>query len=66
MTARFEELIARGQLTGEVTAGIDASDLALAMVAHMEGLMVVAKATGDPTVIRRLTTAARSLLAKPA
>jgi hypothetical protein len=66
MTARFAQLIGRGQRHGQVDPNLDPEFLATSLLAQMEGLMVIAKATNDPTAIRRLPTAARSLLIPPA
>ena len=52
--------------SGEIAAGTDAHDTAQAILAQMEGLMVVAKAKDDPQVLRRLgRDAARLLGAAP-
>jgi TetR/AcrR family transcriptional repressor of nem operon len=51
----------RGDEPGE-DARDDVESLATSLVAQMEGLMVIAKACGDPAVIRRLVPAARRLL----
>lgn len=63
MIARFAQLIERARSAGGAAAvDDDVEALATALVAQMEGLMVIAKATGDPAVIRRLTTVARRLI----
>jgi TetR/AcrR family transcriptional repressor of nem operon len=66
MTVRFAQLIGRGQRHGQVNSNLDPEFLATSLLAQMEGLMVIAKATNDTTVIRLLTPAARSLLTPPA
>ena len=42
-------------------AGVDPDDAAEALCAHMEGLMILAKARNDPTIIRRLSIDGRRL-----
>jgi len=70
MVHRFADLIDRGRRGVEpgddVTELDDAGFLATALVAQMEGLMVIAKADGDPAVIRRLGPVARLLLSSRA
>jgi len=62
----FEAAIREGMESGEIAAGTDAHDTAQAILAQMEGLMVVAKAKDDPQVLRRLgRDAARLLGAAP-
>jgi hypothetical protein len=45
-----------------VAADVDAGDGAEALCAHMEGLMILAKARNDPTVLARFARDARRLL----
>ncbi|MGI9612455.1 MAG: TetR/AcrR family transcriptional regulator [Acidimicrobiales bacterium] len=66
MTGRFAQLVERGQRHGRIGADAEPDSMATSLLAQMEGLMVIAKATGDPTVIRRLTPAAHRLLASSA
>lgn len=66
MTERFERLVERGQLDGQVDPDLDAASIATSLLAQMEGLMVIAKVAGDPAVIGRLPAAARGLLTAPA
>ena len=40
--------------TGELAADLDADDLAEAILVHLEGLFVIAKARNDPDVFERL------------
>ncbi|MEL0020281.1 MAG: TetR/AcrR family transcriptional regulator [Rickettsiales bacterium] len=62
----FEAAIREGMKSGEIAAGTDAHDTAQAILAQMEGLMVVAKAKDDPQVLRRLgRDAARLMGAAP-
>lgn len=63
MARWFSEAIERGQARGELDASASSETLARSLLAQMEGLMVIAKATGDPTVLRDLAPAARRLLA---
>ena len=65
MTERFTRLIERGQRRGDVDTDLDPASVAILLLAQMEGLMVIAKATGDPSTISRLVTAARLLLSSP-
>lgn len=54
MAAVFEATIERGRARGEVPANIDARRVAGAVLAHMEGLMIVAKATREGVVLNDL------------
>lgn len=65
MTDRFARLVERAQREGQVGGDADPDSTAISLLAQMEGLMVIAKATGDPSVIRRLTPAAHRLLTSP-
>lgn len=51
---------------GELPADLDADDLAEAILAHLEGLFVIAKARNDPAVFERLPRDIGRLLASPA
>lgn len=62
MTRWFSEAIERAQRRGELDGAASSETLARSLLAQMEGLMVMAKATGDPSVLRELTPAARRLL----
>ena len=44
----------RGQGRGEPAADLDATDLAEAILAHLEGPFVLAKARDEPAVLERL------------
>lgn len=63
MCALFAAAIAEARDQGEVPFDLDPAQGAEALCAHMEGLMILAKAQEDPAVIRRLSTDARRLLA---
>ena len=65
MQSMFADAIRGGLARGDVTAGVDADDGAEALCAHMEGLMILAKAGNDPTVLRRFARDARRLLGMP-
>lgn len=58
----FEAAIRDGMAAGELPADLDAGEAARAILAQMEGLMVLAKATNDPSVVRRIGHAAARLL----
>ncbi len=50
----FASAIAVAKDIGELPADLDATDLAEAIVAHLEGLFVLAKARNEPAVFERL------------
>ena len=54
MTAMFEATIVRGRERGELAPDIDAHQVAGAVLAHMEGLMIVAKASRNGAVLNDL------------
>ena len=54
MTAIFEATIVRGRERREIPADVDARRVAGGVLAHMEGLMVVAKATRNGAVLNDL------------
>ena len=54
MTAVFQSTIERGQVRGEVGSAVNPRKVALHVLAHMEGLMIVAKATRNPGVLEQL------------
>jgi TetR/AcrR family transcriptional regulator, transcriptional repressor for nem operon len=62
----FATAIRSAQEAGELAAHLDADDLAEALLVHLEGLFVIAKARNDPTVFERLPRDAVRLLAAPA
>jgi TetR/AcrR family transcriptional repressor of nem operon len=62
MRSLFADAIRSGVVRGDVAADVDADDGADALCAHMEGLMILAKARNDPTVIARFARDARRLL----
>ena len=59
----IEHAISAGIESGELSSEVDPPEVSLEILAHMEGLMVVAKAQQDPQVLNRLGGAARRLLA---
>jgi TetR/AcrR family transcriptional regulator, transcriptional repressor for nem operon len=62
----FATAIAAAKQAGELAADLDADDLAEAILAHLEGLFVIAKARNDPAVFERLPRDVERLLAWPA
>ena len=62
MRSLFADAIRAGVVRGDVAADVDAGDGAEALCAHMEGLMILAKARNDPTVLARFARDARRLL----
>ena len=54
MTAIFEVTIVRGRERGDIPADVDARRVAGGVLVHMEGLMVVAKATRNSAVLNDL------------
>ncbi len=59
----FARAIAGAKDVGELPADLDASDLAEAILAHLEGLFVLAKARNEPAVFERLPGDVRRLAA---
>jgi TetR/AcrR family transcriptional regulator, transcriptional repressor for nem operon len=62
----FATAITAAQEAGEVAADLDADDRAEALLVHLEGLFVIAKARNDPGMFERLPRDAVRLLAAPA
>lgn len=62
MTAAVAEVIERAAARGELASDLDPAAAATGIVAHMEGLMVLAKARRDPDLVRGLGAAARRLV----
>ncbi|MGF1598433.1 MAG: TetR/AcrR family transcriptional regulator [Acidimicrobiales bacterium] len=62
MAATFATAIESGQASGELTADLDPTATSLALLAHMEGLMLLAKTRRDPTIARTFGAAAEQLL----
>jgi TetR/AcrR family transcriptional repressor of nem operon len=62
----FAHAIAAAKEAGELHADLDANDLAEAILAHLQGLFVIAKARNEPTVLERLPRDVERLLAAPA
>jgi TetR/AcrR family transcriptional repressor of nem operon len=54
--------IRRDVAAGRLRADVDPETLAADVIAHMEGLMVIAKADRDPDVLRSLGRVARALI----
>jgi TetR/AcrR family transcriptional regulator, transcriptional repressor for nem operon len=50
----FASAIAAAKEVGELPADLDAADVAEAILAHLEGLFVLAKARNEPAVLERL------------
>jgi TetR/AcrR family transcriptional repressor of nem operon len=59
----FATAIAAAREAEELPADLDSDDLADAILAHLEGLFVIAKARNDPAVFERLPRDIRRLLA---
>jgi TetR/AcrR family transcriptional repressor of nem operon len=62
----FATAITAAQEAGELAADLDADDRAEALLVHLEGLFVIAKARNDPSLFERLPRDAARLLAAPA
>ena len=62
MLDHFESVIVAGQSSGELSAELDARERARAVLAQMEGLQLLAKASGDPGVLRQLGPSVQLLL----
>jgi TetR/AcrR family transcriptional repressor of nem operon len=69
VSARLEDMvdsaslaIARSLELGEISPTTDVDQAARDVIAHMEGLMVVAKAHRDPSLLRQLGPTIRRLL----
>lgn len=58
----FTSTIVRGQASGEIAVDLDPHQAATRLLALMEGLMTVAKATNDPELLRDLGPTARRIL----
>jgi TetR/AcrR family transcriptional regulator, transcriptional repressor for nem operon len=59
----FASAIAGAEDVGELPADLDATDLAEAILAHLEGLFVLAKVRNEPAVFERLPRDIRRLAA---
>ena len=57
----FADAITKSIASGEIDSDIDPVDAAEALCAHMEGLMILAKARNDPAIVRRLSVDGRRL-----
>ena len=62
ITAVFQAAIERGQRRGEISSVCDARKVAVRVLAHMEGLMIVAKVTRNPGVLEQLGPVVEQLL----
>jgi TetR/AcrR family transcriptional regulator, transcriptional repressor for nem operon len=62
----FAHAIEVAKEAGELPADLDAADLAEAILVHLEGLFVIAKARNEPAVFDRLPDDIRRLTALPA
>jgi TetR/AcrR family transcriptional repressor of nem operon len=61
MTGYFERALQDGIDRGEIRPDLDVADVAQAICAHMEGLVMLAKVRNDPDVIARLADHAMRL-----
>jgi TetR/AcrR family transcriptional repressor of nem operon len=57
----FADAIVKSIASGELPADVAPIDTAEALCAHMEGLMILAKARNDPAILRRLSVDGRRL-----
>lgn len=62
MVGDVEESLERGIASGELPASLDANAGATDVITHMQGLMVLAKATRDPAPLATLGSTAARLL----
>jgi hypothetical protein len=62
IASMFETVISRAMNRGELPDILAATDIACAIHAQMEGLMVIAKANDDPDMLRRLRRNALKLM----
>ncbi len=62
MTALIEAALRRSVDVGELDPATDIAEAAATVIAHMEGLMVMAKARRNPSLLRRLGPDTRRLL----
>lgn len=65
MRGIFAAAVAAAVASGELDADLDPDDAAEALCAHMEGLMILAKARNEPTVLERLRADGRRLVGLP-
>jgi TetR/AcrR family transcriptional repressor of nem operon len=66
LRSTFATAIAAAKRAEELAPDLDADDLAEAILAHLEGLFVIAKARNDPAVFERLPRDVERLLASRA
>lgn len=62
MAAIFRSAIESGQASGELAADLDPTATSLALLAQMEGLMLLAKANRQPAIIETFGATAERLL----
>jgi TetR/AcrR family transcriptional repressor of nem operon len=62
MRSIFAGAVERARDRGEVPVDVDPADAAVALCAHMEGLMIAAKSRDDPAVLGRFGRDARRLV----
>ncbi|MGE0726577.1 MAG: TetR/AcrR family transcriptional regulator [Acidimicrobiia bacterium] len=62
MAATFAAAIEAGQTSGELAADLDPTAVAFTLVAHMEGLLLLAKAKRDPALVSTFGDTAERLL----
>jgi TetR/AcrR family transcriptional regulator, transcriptional repressor for nem operon len=65
MGAIVAAALRRAVAAGELSADLDAEGAAEALCAHMEGLMILAKARDEPALVRRLSADGRRLVGLP-
>jgi len=58
----FASALAKAVASGELDDHLDPADAAEALCAHMEGLMILAKARNEPQILHRLRTDGRRLV----
>lgn len=64
--ALYEATLVEAQKAGQLPRGVNAKDAAEAIMAYMQGIMLLARTRNDPTVIRRLGGMALQLALEPA
>lgn len=52
--ARFEQVLSEAQTAGEIDAAVNIPATSQAILAYMEGILLLAKTANEPAVIRRL------------
>ncbi len=62
MAATFATAIEAGKASGELAADLDPTAIALTLLAQTEGLLLLAKAKRDPTIVSTFGATAERLL----